>query len=196
MGGSSSTPADVGLEQEEVDALCATTPLDEEDVIVIRSKFLALAPDADGRVSRSRLERMAEVAVNPLGSRLCHVFSGTGDGSLDFVEFVDMFSCMSKSAPADVKLSVAFRIYDIDGDGFIGRDDVQRTLELIAGAPGNYRDANVTVEVANTIVARVLAEGDFDGNEKISPTEFTKLLRRVPDFGAKFTMTIAKASER
>jgi serine/threonine-protein phosphatase 2B regulatory subunit len=193
MGASATLPAGAdGLPQEEVDALCACTPLGPADIAAIRVKFISLAPDR-GRLSPAQLRRLPELEANPLGSRLCEVFSGQGDGSLDFVELVDLYACMCKAAPIDVKLSVAFRLYDVDGDGFIGREDVQRVLEAIAGAPGVYQHALVTVDEARSIVSRVLAEGDFDGNEKISPTEFSKLLKRVPDFSAKFVMSIAPA---
>ncbi|KAJ1635861.1 hypothetical protein T492DRAFT_963351 [Pavlovales sp. CCMP2436] len=189
MGASAARPA-ADLPQEEVDALCACTPLSPVDIAAIRTKFIALAPER-GRLSPAQLHRLPELKVNPLGLRLCEVFSAQGDGSLDFVELCDLYGSMSKAAPIDVKLSVAFRLYDVDGDGFIGREDVQRVLELIAGAPGDYYGALVTVDEARSIVSRVLSEGDFDGNEKISPSEFSKLLKRVPDFSAKFVMSLS-----
>ncbi|KAG8465742.1 hypothetical protein KFE25_005312 [Diacronema lutheri] len=178
------------LTDHEVEELCVCTPLRPRDIAAIHAKFHALAPDSDGRVSCSRLERMRELAANPLASRLCAVFSSRGDGSLDFIEFVDLFGCMAKAAPLDIKLSVAFRVYDFDGDGFIGRSDVEDVIELVAGVPGDHSGALLSRDEASAIVSRVLAEGDFDGNEKISPTEFTKLLRRVEDFGRTFVMSV------
>lgn len=183
MDVSASSP---GLTPAEIDELCACTSLRPHEVVAVHAKYVQLKPDGNGRVSRAALELMPELAANPLRQPLLAVFSTAADGSLDFLEVVDLFSAMAKAAPLDVKLSVAFRMYDLDGDGFIGRSDVRGVIELIAP----QSSALLTEDEVHAIVARVLAEGDVDGNEKISPTEFTKLLRRVPDFRKKFVMSV------
>lgn len=188
MGGGPSRQS-AGLSDEELEALCATTPLRERDLRAIKRRQIDLMPGRDGRAPLARLAAMPELAANPLGGRLCEVFSSAGDGSLDFIELVDLFASMCRATPLDAKLAIAFRVFDIDGDGFVGRADVDRTLALIAGPPAEDDDALVSPEDAATIVARVLAEGDLDGNEKISLPEFARLLRRG-DFATRFTVEI------
>lgn len=189
MGGELSAQRAI-LSDEDIDALRATTPLRERDLNAIKARHADLMPGGDGRVSLARLITMPELAANPLGSRLCEVFSSAGDGSLDFIELVDLFASMCRKTPLDTKLAIAFRVFDLDGDGFIGRADVDQTLKLIVGEPAEDDDALVSPEDAATIVARVLAEGDFDGDEQISLPEFARLLRRVGDFATRFTVEI------
>jgi serine/threonine-protein phosphatase 2B regulatory subunit len=42
-------------------------------------------------------------------------------------------SVFSFKASRETKLRYAFRIYDYDGDGKIGKDDLQQTLSVITG---------------------------------------------------------------
>ena len=51
--------------------------------------------------------------------------------SLDITEFAKLMSVFSIRATREQKLRYAFKIYDYDGDGRIGKDDLQQTLEVI-----------------------------------------------------------------
>jgi hypothetical protein len=49
------------------------------------------------------------------------VFSSESDGSLSFEDFLDLYSTFSEQATRDVKTTFAFKIYDFDNDGLIGK---------------------------------------------------------------------------
>ena len=49
--------------------------------------------------------------VNPFKDRIVDVFSSSGDGDMTFEDFLDMLSVFSDSAPKNVKVEYAFRIY-------------------------------------------------------------------------------------
>lgn len=51
--------------------------------------------------------------------------------TLDIKEFAALMSVFSIRATREQKLRYAFRIYDCDDDGKIGKDDLQQTLEVI-----------------------------------------------------------------
>jgi calcium and integrin-binding protein 1 len=56
------------------------------------------------------------------------VFSSDGDGSLSFEDFLDLYSTFSEQASRDVKTTFAFKIYDFDNDGLIGKIRFQKSL--------------------------------------------------------------------
>ena len=51
--------------------------------------------------------------------------------TLDIKEFAALMSVFSIRATREQKLRYAFRIYDCDDDGKIGKDDLQQTLQVI-----------------------------------------------------------------
>ena len=64
--------------------------------------------------------------------RLFAVFDENGDGAINFAEFLTILSVLSTKASAAEKLEVSFKIYDMDGDGKIGRDELNAMLRATA----------------------------------------------------------------
>lgn len=64
--------------------------------------------------------------------------------------------------------AVAFRLYDIDGDNMVGRDDLEQMLQLVIGE-------QLGEERVKTIAQRALDELDVDGDGKLSFSEFGKV---------------------
>ena len=62
-------------------------------------------------------------------------------------------------------VSVAFKVYDIDNDGFISNGELFQTLKLMVGS--NLKDTELQQIVDKTIIA-----GDKDGDGKLSFKEF------------------------
>ncbi|KAK8383640.1 hypothetical protein O3P69_015834 [Scylla paramamosain] len=76
------------------------------------------------RASFADLNTLPELKENPFRRRVCEVFGESPDGGLTFEQFLEMFSVFSESSPRDVKATYAFRVYDFDGDGFLGEADL------------------------------------------------------------------------
>ncbi|RWS17218.1 calcium and integrin-binding family member 2-like protein [Dinothrombium tinctorium] len=122
-----------------------------------------------------KLEKMAELKENPFKRRICKVFSHNGSGDMTFDDFLDMFSVFSESAPRDVKVYYAFKIYDYDGDHFIGPNDIAQTTAALT-------KNQLTPEEINIVCEKVLEETDNDDDGKISFAEFAGVISRAPDF--------------
>jgi len=60
---------------------------------------------------------------------------------------------------------VAFRVYDIDNDGFISNGELFQTLKLMVGS--NLKDSEL-----QQIVDKSIQSGDRDGDGKLSFQEF------------------------
>ena len=56
------------------------------------------------------------------------VLDHDGSGELDFEEFVSGMSKFSSSEDREAKLRFAFKIYDIDNDGFISNGELYQVI--------------------------------------------------------------------
>ncbi|GBM78740.1 Calcium and integrin-binding family member 3 [Araneus ventricosus] len=126
-------------------------------------------------VPLEKVEKMPELKENPFRQRICKVFSNDGSGNLTFDDFLDMFSVFSEQAPRNVKQVYAFKIYDYDGDQFIGPKDLEQAVTALTRAELNEEEVGIVVE-------KVLDEGDLDDDGKLSFMEFEAVISKAPDF--------------
>ncbi|CAK5086568.1 unnamed protein product [Meloidogyne enterolobii] len=127
--------------------------------------------------------RMPELKENPFRRRICEVFSEDGCGNLTFDDFLDMFSVFSEMAPLQLKLKYAFRIYDFDGDEFLGREDLRQMIDALTRK-------EMSDEEVEFIIDRIIEEADLDGDKRISQAEFEHVVSRSPDFVRTFHIRI------
>jgi len=184
-----------GVPNDELEAIVATTPFTEPEVerAILRFRELDHRQGSGGRVAKKALLEMSELNANPFAPRLLDMYSSADDGSLDLYEFIDLFATFSKGASGDLKTNAVFAMLDGDGDGFIGRPDVETVVALlITKADDDSEDDQELLDddEAAQVVTAVLSEGDIDGNEHVSYVEFQKLMQSVPGFADKFTMTL------
>jgi len=160
-------------------------------------------------VKKQKVCEQAELKNNPFATRLCEIFTSLEKddkdfGDLKFDEFVDLYNVMSPRASKEVKMQTAFRLYDFDHDGYLKAIDIATLVDLIStdkkgknlldtkgetpakGAGGK----DELVGPKKEIVERVMRDCDIDGNLRISYAEFSKIMKRIPDFMAKFQLHI------
>ncbi|XP_064608428.1 calcium and integrin-binding family member 3-like [Liolophura sinensis] len=129
------------------------------------------------------IEKMPELKENPFRQRICEVFSEDGSGKMSFDDFLDMFSVFSKAAPRDIKTVYAFRIYDFDGDNYLGRGDLEKTLRSLTRNELSSDDVEFVVD-------KVFEEADLDDDNMLSYIEFEHVISRAPDFLETFHIRI------
>merc|ERR1711939_1006774 len=98
-------------------------------------------------------------------------------GDLSFDEFVDLYNVMSARAKVDVKMLTAFRIYDYDGNGYLTIEDVMELVKMISTPP--KKDPLLEPKEMQDICDRVMRDCDIDGNNRLSFSEFSKVLQRI-----------------
>ncbi|KAJ8305496.1 hypothetical protein KUTeg_016041 [Tegillarca granosa] len=76
-------------------------------------------------------QELDDYQENPFKDRITKVFSSQGDGSMTFEDFLDMMSVFSDSAPKNVKVEYAFRIYDFDEDDIISSKDLKEVVNRL-----------------------------------------------------------------
>ncbi|ESO88192.1 hypothetical protein LOTGIDRAFT_206941 [Lottia gigantea] len=180
--------------EDQLEAYQDCTFFTRKEILRVFKRYQELSPDLipfnmTGDESRKIklpsdvIEQMAELSENPFKSRICQVFSEDGNGSLSFDDFLDMFSVFCEAAPRDIKTAYSFRIYDFDGDSYLNKEDLEKTLKNLT------RDELTTDEV-NFVVDKVLEEADLDDDGMLSYIEFEHVISRAPDFLNTFHIRI------
>lgn len=143
--------------------LCST--FDADEIKRLGKRFRKLDLDNSGSLSVEEFMSLPELQQNPLVQRVIDIFDTDGNGEVDFKEFIEGISQFSVKGDKESKLRFAFKIYDMDKDGFISNGELFQVLKMMVG--NNLKDAQLQQIVDKTIV---LADSDGDG--KISFEEF------------------------
>lgn len=149
------------LLSEEIEEISRQTNLSQLEVKRLYKRFQMLDRTQSGTLDTDELLMVPELAMNPLHPRLVAVFE-----NVNFHQFVNNISAFSPSTPPERKIEFTFRLYDVDGDGFISKHDLENVLGMLVGE-------HMSSDVIEQVVNRVIEEADTDGDGLISRNEFT-----------------------
>ena len=76
--------------------------------------------------------------MTPVSCRMIANFDEDGGGDVDFQEFVSGLSAFSSKGNKEEKLRFAFKVYDIDRDGYISNGELFIVLKMMVGS--NLKD--------------------------------------------------------
>ncbi len=105
-----------------------------------------------------------------------------------------------------MKVHYAFKIYDFDGDNFIGAADIEHAVKLLTQnelaadeiesiwekvrhPEFEFNCANNSFHLGESLL-QVLFEADIDDDRKLSPSEFEHVITKSPDFLSTFHFRI------
>merc|ERR1712212_1410497 len=142
---------------------------DPEEIARLGKRFRKLDLDNSGSLSVDEFMSLPELQQNPLVARVIEIFDQDGNGEVDFREFIEGVSQFSVKGDKLSKLKFAFRIYDIDNDGYISNGELFQVLKMMVG--NNLKDTQLQQIVDKTIL---FADKDDDG--KISFEEFCDIV--------------------
>jgi hypothetical protein len=94
--------------------------------------------DGSGTIEREEFLQLPQVSSNPLATRMIAIFDEDGGGDVDFQEFVSGLSAFSSKGNKEEKLRFAFKVYDIDRDGYISNGELFIVLKMMVGS--NLKD--------------------------------------------------------
>ena len=107
--------------------------LSQDEINKLYENFKNLDKDGSGSLEPAEILDLPELSQNPLVKRVIDVLDKDRDGNISFVEFVQGLTSLSASASTEEKLTFAFKIYDIDNDGFIGNGELFVVLKMMVG---------------------------------------------------------------
>lgn len=146
------------------------------------SRFTSLDKNDSGTLSRDDFLRIPELAINPLCDRIVHAFfADSTDDRVNFRQFTKVLALFrpihnAKTNNAlnsrEEKLRFAFKMYDLDDDESISKDELLNILHMMVGA-------NIAEDQLISIAERTIMEADRVGNGKIGFEDFCHALERT-----------------
>ncbi|XP_017162809.1 calcineurin subunit B type 1b isoform X1 [Poecilia reticulata] len=160
-------------------------PISEEggEIRRLGKRFRKLDLDGSGSLSVDDFMSLPELQQNPLVRRVIDIFDTDGNGEIDFIEFIRGVSQFSVRGNQQQKLHFAFRVYDVDKDGFISNGELFQVLKAMVGS--NLQDAALQQVVDKTILG-----ADRDGDGRISFHEFCTVSGSAPEPAASAEPTV------
>jgi len=198
MGNSRSS---LSLTPDDIAEISQETGFTSSQIERLWSRFTSLDKQQKGFLTREDFLRIPELAINPLGDRIVHAFfrdsakkndssdsfandESSADGIGERVNFPDFVRVLAHFRPLkknveknklngrEEKLRFAFRMYDLDGDDRISKEELLAVLTMMVGA-------NICEEQLVSIAERTIMEADADKDNLISFDEFKKVLERT-----------------
>lgn len=103
------------------------------------------------------------------------------------------------AAPISEKIEFLFRLHDVNGDGYITRDELDRLVHIALAE----NDVQLAGAKADRLVDAVLAAADRNADGRISVPEFVQMMlshpelqRRLADYGVSLLMPGRRAREQ
>jgi len=174
--------ASILLQEQEIEEIHKETGFSNHQIVRLYSRFTSLDKGNTGSLSREDFLRIPELAINPLGDRIVHAFFSEDsiEHGVNFKQFMTVlarFRPIKDKAPQGLnsreeKLKFAFKMYDIDGDKKVSRDELLAVLHMMVGA-------NISEEQLCSIADRTITEADTNKDGEIAFDEFEKVMEKT-----------------
>ena len=87
---------------------------------------------------------------------LVYLSSVTGNGTIDFPEFLTMMARKMKDTDSEEEIREAFRVFDKDGNGFISAAELRHVM------------TNLGEKLTDEEVDEMIREADIDGDGQVN----------------------------
>ncbi|XP_039865998.1 calcineurin B homologous protein 1-like [Simochromis diagramma] len=134
------------LREEEIEEIKKETGFSHRKITRLYRRFTSLDKGENGTLSREDFQRIPELAINPLGDIIINAFFPEGEDQVNFRGFMRTLAHFrpiedneknknpSATEPLNSrtnKLLFAFRLYDLDRDDKISRDELLQVLRMM-----------------------------------------------------------------
>jgi calmodulin len=133
-----------------------------------RDAFEMFDKDKDGTITAKELANvMRSLNQDPSEQELQDMIAEVdvdGNGRIDFEEFVSLMNRRSKETDIEEEVINAFRVFDKDGSGLIGSNELRQVMTTLGDV--------LTDEEADEMIR----EADVDGDGYINYEEFVRMM--------------------
>lgn len=95
---------------------------------------------------------------------MIHEIDVSGDGEIQFEEFLLLFSRHKKNVPEDEELRQAFKVFDADGNGTISKAELKRVMDMLGE------------KLSDAQIDEMMKEADTNGDGEIDFSEFRLMM--------------------
>lgn len=124
--------------------------------------------------------------------RLFHLFDENNKGVISFTEFIKGLSVLCTRGTLDEKIKFSFRIYDLDQDGKISKEELSSVLE--ACLKDNF--VNITKEQLVCVVDATFKQVDQNKDGVIDFDEYKTLVSKQPSILDNMTLDFQRVIEQ
>ena len=125
-------------------------------------RFQALDKRHKGYISEDELLNIPELAINPLAPRIVQLFV-----NVNFKEFCRLLSLLSKNAKREDKIRFMFKVYDVDADGIVSRNDLEIILRQLVGSTLSEEKIDALVHKAMNEILEMPANANAKTKEDL-----------------------------
>ncbi|XP_013774844.1 frequenin-1-like [Limulus polyphemus] len=112
-------------------------------------------------------------------SLVFRVFDENKDGTIEFEEFIRALSVTSRGN-LDEKLVWAFKLYDVDNDGYITREEMYSIVDAIYQMMGSKAQPETEEDNPKRRVDKIFEQLDKNQDNKLSMEEFREGSKQDP----------------
>ena len=166
-------------EQTEISSYCYNV-FTSAEIQTLYKRFQQLDKKHKGYISEDELLNIPELAINPLAPRIVQLFV-----NVNFKEFCRLLSLLSKNANEKSKISFMFRVYDVDADGIVSRNDLEIILRQLVGSTLSEEKIDALVQKAmNEVLELENNTSNSDSNNRKNNSSSSNNNNATPSFRA------------
>ncbi|CAL0331721.1 unnamed protein product [Lupinus luteus] len=167
--------------QEDPAILASQTVFTFSEVEALFELFKSISGSVidDGLISKEEFQLAifkSRKEENLFANRIFDLFDVKRKGVIDFGDFVRALSVFHPNTQQQVKIDFSFRLYDLDGTGFIERHEVkQMIIALLCES-----EIKLTDEMIETIINKTFLAADPNQDGKIDKSEWQDFVSENP----------------
>ncbi|KAL0913806.1 hypothetical protein M5K25_017295 [Dendrobium thyrsiflorum] len=125
---------------------------------------------------------------NLFANRIFDLFDVKQKGVIDFGDFVRSMNVFHPNAPLEDKINFSFKLYDLDGNGFIERKEVKQMLIALL----SESDMKLSDETVELILDKTFVDSDVNHDGRIDKSDWQNFVSRNPSLMKIMTLQYLK----